>query len=273
MVAFGCLITFNSIVFAPEIVLVSGGFDPLHSGHIQYLTQAKTLGSKLVVAVNSNGWLTRKKGNYFLPMRERIAILKALTVVDDVIEFNDSDDSAIDAINVVKQLYPYSNIIFANGGDRIKENTPEDSMFLTDNKISFVYGVGGDNKLNSSSTILENYISSTKTKRAWGHYIVLYNKPTYKVKELSIYPSKSISKQRHKYRNEVWFIIEGIATALYQTEESKHNKWISKTLPTFSIFRVPVGMWHTLSNHKINMLRVIEIQYGSKCVEHDISRI
>ena len=81
-----------------NVVLVSGGFDPLHSGHIAYFKEAKKLGSKLVVALNSDEWLTRKKGRPFMPFEERAAIVKELKVVDEVIGFDDSDDSACQAI-------------------------------------------------------------------------------------------------------------------------------------------------------------------------------
>ena len=81
-----------------KVVLVTGGFDPLHSGHIAYLTAAKKLGDKLVVGINSDEWLTRKKGKPFMPLRERISIISALTVVDDVLTWDDSDDSACGAI-------------------------------------------------------------------------------------------------------------------------------------------------------------------------------
>ena len=79
-------------------VLVTGGFDPLHSGHIAYFKEARTLGNKLVVGVNSDEWLARKKGRAFMPLAERVAIIKELSIVDKVIAFDDSDDTANQAI-------------------------------------------------------------------------------------------------------------------------------------------------------------------------------
>ena len=73
------------------IVLVTGGFDPIHSGHIAYLKDAKKLGDKLIVGVNSDQWLTQKKGSPFLPIEERIEIVSNLSVVDKAIEFNDDE--------------------------------------------------------------------------------------------------------------------------------------------------------------------------------------
>ena len=100
-----------------KIVLVTGGFDPIHSGHISYLTQAKALGNRLVVGLNSDEWLSRKKGKAFLPYKERVAIVEALKVVDWIVEFDDSDDSAINAIDKILSD-TMDTVVFANGGDR-----------------------------------------------------------------------------------------------------------------------------------------------------------
>jgi cytidyltransferase-related domain len=75
-----------------KIVLVSGGFDPLHSGHINYFKEARNLGDKLIVGINSDAWLSRKKGRPFLPISERSEIVKSLSVVDDIVAFNDTYD-------------------------------------------------------------------------------------------------------------------------------------------------------------------------------------
>jgi D-beta-D-heptose 7-phosphate kinase/D-beta-D-heptose 1-phosphate adenosyltransferase len=136
------------------IVLVTGGFDPLHSGHIHYFTDAKKLGDILVVGVNSDNWLRRKKGKAFMPNWERSLIIQNLKMVDMVITFNDDDDTANNAIWKVKQIFPQKKkIIFANGGDRNAHNIPEVGW----PDVEFVFGVGGIDKINSSSKILENW--------------------------------------------------------------------------------------------------------------------
>lgn len=139
------------------IVLVTGGFDPIHSGHIEYFQSAKELGNFLCVGVNSDDWLVRKKGKAFLPFSERSTIVNALKGVDFVIDFDDTDGSAKDAIRKVRSQFPGANIIFANGGDRTDKNIPE--MDIKDDNLVFVFGVGGSNKKNSSSWILNNWKS------------------------------------------------------------------------------------------------------------------
>ena len=190
-----------------KVVLVTGGFDPLHSGHISYFKEAKKLGDKLVVGLNSDEWLTRKKGKPFMPIQERVEIVKNLQMVDDVLVWDDEDDSASGAIFKLMATSGYNcDVIFANGGDRTKDNIPE--MKLWSDKVEFVFGVGGSHKQNSSSWILEEY-KHPKTQRNWGWYRVLDEKPGYKVKELVINPNSSLSMQRHFKRSEHWYVLKG----------------------------------------------------------------
>jgi cytidyltransferase-like protein len=137
------------------IVIVTGGFDPIHSGHIHYINAAKVLGDILVVGVNSDEWLKRKKGKSFLPITERLTIMDNIKNVDMVITFDDSDNSAKDAILKIRNTFPDDKIVFANGGDRTSENIPE--MDIVDNNLEFEFGVGGQYKRNSSSWILEQW--------------------------------------------------------------------------------------------------------------------
>tara|TARA_R110002153_G_scaffold135013_1_gene284523 strand:- start:634 stop:1071 length:438 start_codon:yes stop_codon:yes gene_type:complete len=137
-----------------KVGIISGGFDPLHSGHIKYIQAAALECDILIVGVNSNDWLERKKGKYFLHFDERQCILEHVIGVQRVMSFDDSDDSAIDLINKVKAEYEGSSeVIFMNGGDRTKENIPEMSV----DGVTFLFGVGGEDKTNSSSWILKNW--------------------------------------------------------------------------------------------------------------------
>lgn len=138
-----------------KIVIATGGFDPIHSGHIKYLNAAAELGDLLMVGVNSDEWLRRKKGKEFLSFYERSFIVKHLKPVHLSFSFDDNDGSAKNAIFHVRSYYPDATIIFANGGDRTEANIPE--MDIKDNNLKFVFGVGGKDKSNSSSWILKNW--------------------------------------------------------------------------------------------------------------------
>ena len=142
-------------MFFDSIALVTGGFDPIHSGHIQYFEKAKKLSDCLVVGLNSDDWLINKKGQYFQTWKERANIISHLDMVNIVIDWDDSDNSACRAIQKCFQLT--NKIYFANGGDRTLENTPELKRYALDPRVEFVWSVGGNNKLNSSSWILDKY--------------------------------------------------------------------------------------------------------------------
>jgi len=247
------------------IVLVTGGFDPLHSGHIAYFEAARSLGDMLIVGVNSDAWLARKKGRSFMKQIERTAIIDALSVVDKTIWFNDDDDSACAAIEQVKLHYPNDDIIFANGGDRTRTNIPEMSV----EGVTFRFGVGGENKMNSSSWILEEW-KAPKTERPWGYYRVLHEVPGMKVKELTVNPEQSLSMQRHWLRSEYWIVQEG--TAVVNSKTSGGYALPPKTLYKYNEHHVPMLEWHQLTNPYTVPLRIVEIQYGEQCVEEDIER-
>ena len=137
-----------------KIVLATGGFDPIHSGHIKYFKDAKALGDKLIVGLNSDEWLARKKGQPFMPYSERYSIVDELKIVDEVIQYDDSDGSSKNAIRLVRSLYPDATIIFVNGGDRDNTNIPE--MDVDVDNIEFVFGVGGSFKKDRKSTRLNS---------------------------------------------------------------------------------------------------------------------
>lgn len=252
-----------------NIILISGGFDPIHSGHICYINQAKKLGDKLIVGLNSDEWLSRKKGKSFLTFEERKIILENLKNVDLVIDFDDADNSAKDAILKVRKIFPDDAIIFANGGDRTKVNIPE--MDLQLKNLEFVFGIGGDDKKNSSSWILKKW-NDNSTERKWGYYKVLYENPLVKVKELVVYPLKQLSMQKHFLRNEHWHVASGDGSVLInETDEVNNGKVYN--LKTNDCIDIQKNVWHQLRNESsINNLHIIEIQHGDKCVEEDILR-
>ncbi len=139
----------------PDIILISGGFDPIHSGHIKLINDANKHGD-VVVLLNSDQWLKNKKGKEFLSFDERKIIMQNIKGVIDVIEFDDSDKTCIDGIKKAKSLYKNNEIKFANGGDRNNNTTPE-KEFCDNNNIETLFGIGGDDKSNSSSWILNKW--------------------------------------------------------------------------------------------------------------------
>ena len=253
-----------------KVVLVTGGFDPLHSGHIEYFKSARKLGDHLVVGVNSDEWLTRKKGRPFMPFEERCAIIKELECVDEVIGFNDSDDTAISAIGQVLATKGTSwRVVFANGGDRHMTTTPEYTTYKDSKDVAFAFGIGGENKANSSSWILDEW-KTQKTERDWGYWRVLDNRPEkgYKVKELVIYPGKALSDQKHFKRSEQWMVLEGVVDM--QTEWNGNVSSL-KLIPHGMPYEIGKEVWHLASNSGTENAHILEIQWG-ECVEEDIER-
>ena len=250
-----------------KIVLVTGGFDPIHSGHIEYLHSAKELGKILVVGLNSDEWLTRKKGRPFMPFRERQSVIENLKMVDKVISFDDSDDTARGAIFKVMSTFGYGKkIIFANGGDRVEENVPEHDTY--DNIVEFVYGVGGVTKKNSSSWILNEW-KKPKTIRPWGWYRVLDDRQGYKVKELVIEPGKSLSYQRHFKRAEHWYVLKGKCLLKTKYKNIEDNQ----VIPENRYYDVEKEVWHQGSNIEDTPCHILEVQHGEECIEEDIERL
>ena len=143
-------------MFFEKVSLVTGGFDPIHSGHISYFSRAKDLSNYLIVGLNTEEWLTRKKGQYFQSWKERAEIISHLTMVDAVITVPDDEvGSACGAI--AKCLEIADTVIFCNGGDRGNTHTPEIVKYGNNSRVEFQFGIGGDDKKNSSSWILKGY--------------------------------------------------------------------------------------------------------------------
>jgi D-beta-D-heptose 7-phosphate kinase/D-beta-D-heptose 1-phosphate adenosyltransferase len=253
-----------------KIILVTGGFDPLHSGHIAYFKAAKDLGDHLIVGLNSDAWLTRKKGRPFMPWNERAAIIKELSCVDEVIDFEDDEQgSACGAI--AKILSTKGNdwkVVLANGGDRNISNIPEYVAYKTHPDVEFAWGTGGEDKKNSSSWILKSWSQPT-TERAWGRYTVLDSSKDWQVKQLEFDAGKSLSDQRHFKRSEHWHVVDGVITMLLEDRNGKRSEHL--LIPGDSI-DIPTGYWHKAINMDNKSAKVIEVWLGKELTENDIER-
>lgn len=141
------------------VVAVSGGWDPIHIGHVRLFNEAKKLGDTLVVILNNDNWLLAKKGHAFMPERERKEVIEGLRAVDKVIltkhKKNDADRS------VCRELRKLRPDIFANGGDRVAGNIPEYAL-CEELGIDMVFGIGRGGKIQSSSWLLEKYSKRLK---------------------------------------------------------------------------------------------------------------
>jgi len=127
--------------------MVSGGFDPIHVGHLRMLQEASIYG-RLIVVVNSDAWLNRKKGYNFMTWEDRAEIIRGFTGVSEVLPVDDSDGTVCDA------LREYRPDIFANGGDRVNSNTPEKKV-CEELGIEMLWNIGGG-KIRSSSELVQN---------------------------------------------------------------------------------------------------------------------
>lgn len=129
-----------------KLVCVSGGMDPVHLGHLQYMQEAAKYG-KVIVLLNSDAWLKRKKGYVFMKFEERKAILEGFKCVHAVVAVDDHDGTVCKGLIDVRPDY------FAKGGDRGPDNTPEQEA-CGHLSIEMLWGVGGENKVNSSSRMV-----------------------------------------------------------------------------------------------------------------------
>lgn len=267
-----------------KIVAVSGGFDPLHVGHVRMLKEAKQLGNELVVILNNDAWLAAKKGGAFMPARERKEVLEALCFVDRVILTdhepggNYADPEYRSVCKVLRELRPH---VFANGGDRKPDGDPVPEVALCEELgIEMVYNVGGD-KVQSSSWLTqrvretaalaqrkgEELASIYREIRPWGYFEVLADSKdkSWTVKTLHLNTHVQLSVQSHQLRTEYWTLVEGSAEAGVGDEEL-----VWKQLVLFHTICIPQGTKHSLRTRNRRAV-IVEIMRG-EYREDDIIR-
>ncbi len=239
-----------------ESVVGSGGFDPLHVGHVKMFQEAAKLASKLIVIVNNDDFLMLKKGYVFMPIDERMEIIKNISVVDKVVKAIDTDLTVCQTLNLLAK--EENIIVFANGGDRQSEKDISETTVCRDNQIEMKFNIGGG-KIQSSSSLV-----STTVNKPWGSYKTFEKDKDYLVKIITVNPGEKLSLQSHKHRSEYWLIISGIATVECDGKISHLNR-------NESIF-IPQCSKHRLSNENKEILKVFEAQYGDRLSESDIIR-
>ena len=145
------------------ISIVSGGFDPIHPGHIMMMKDCLKFSNYLIVGVNSNKWLINKKGNYFMDIQHRIYVVSSLNVVNETMEFEDDDKgSANNLLIKIRDKYSNDKIIFANGGDRSDSSKILEFETAKQYNIDLKFGIGGSHKESSSSDLLKRWSEYSK---------------------------------------------------------------------------------------------------------------
>lgn len=219
------------------------------------------------MGLNTDEWLARKKGRAFLPYEERKAIVEGLEMVDWTLPFNDDDGSACDAIDrILKDTM--DTVVFANGGDRNGENTPEYAKYKNHPDVDFVFNVGGE-KTNSSSWILNRWRNDRFAERDWGQWKVYDEGTGWKLKQLVIYPGQSLSNQKHNHRRENFWVLEGEIQIDLEWDD---GRWQIQILHPNTDFCIPQGVWHKTTNIGTKPAVIAEIQFGDYCQESDIER-
>ncbi|HUO56384.1 MAG TPA: adenylyltransferase/cytidyltransferase family protein [Candidatus Paceibacterota bacterium] len=247
-------------------VMVSGGFDPIHIGHVRMFEEARMLGDKLVVVINNDNWLRSKKGFAFMPERERKEIIAKFPFVDKVVltkhKKNDPDRS------VSRELAAIKPAIFANGGDRKSTKDIPEAAVCKKLGIKMVFNLGKGGKVQSSSWVIRdasrNFVRSV---RPWGEFYGWDAGSQWKLKTMYIHPGKRLSLQYHHHRREQWVLVQGDATATIHDKEGKPQTKVMKIgEPVF----VDVKAIHRLESKRGGI--VVEVALG-KFDENDIVRI
>ena len=250
----------------PVWVAVSGGFDPLHIGHVRMFKEARKLGDKLVVIMNNDNWLRAKKGFAFMPQKERGEIIRMFPFVDKVV-FTDhkKDDADMSVVRTLKKLKP---AIFANGGDRKPAGDPIPEVVLCKKLgIKVIYNVGKGGKVQSSSWMINAARRpASKTVRPWGEYYGWDSGKGWNLKTIYLKARMRVSLQYHHHREEWWLLVSGDAQAT--TGRGKDSQTVE--LKRGEVFHVEKKQIHRLSS-KLGGT-VVEVAYG-EFDENDIVRL
>ena len=252
--------------------MVSGGFDPLHTGHLDLIAYAASIGDRVIVALNSDDWLIRKKGFAFMTWEERERVMLSLKDVDIVMPVDDTDDTVCHAIHDFRPTF------FVNGGDRTPEFTPEHTTCV---KLGVHCIYDEQPKVQSSSKLTDELLGKALAEvaaskpiilfeRNWGHYEILAEGPGHLVKRVTINPGQSTSMQRHAHRTEEWHFIAG--SALIDVGEGHRGLYIAVPHNSRTHHCFAQEAWHSIRCTSDYPLVAIEIWLGDDLREDDIER-
>ena len=242
-------------------IVVSGGFDPVHIGHLRMFQQARDLGDHLNVIINSDEFLEEKKGYKFMNFEERKEIILGFSCVDEVTKCIDHDNTVCKTIEMLSKNNAID--VFANGGDRNSSQEIPENKVCIDNNIELIFGIGGD-KIQSSSDLTKPFLNYIE-ERPWGTFENILDEKNYLVKKLTVYPKHKLSLQYHNNREEHWIVTSGkgkvtISGKQFQAEVGSR----------FFIKRKDI---HRIENDNEEPLVLIEVQLGDKISEEDIVRL
>lgn len=244
-----------------KTVAVSGGFDPIHVGHLRMFQKAREHGDRLVVILNNDNWLKKKKGFVFMCEEQRAEILRAINGVDFVwITRHDENPTDMSVCKDINEC-PLTIDVFANGGDRKNEEDIPEAVMCKQIGIETIFNVGGE-KVESSSALVD--AASTRLHaKPWGGYKILDGslERNFVLKTLYIEPYQSTSLQSHEHRDEYWMLVEGEVKVNLNDYET--------SLPTFSFWLIPRRMKHRITAGPLGatMVEVIRGEYNEEDIE------
>ena len=247
-----------------DYALVSGGFDPVHVGHLRMFQDAKRISSKVILLLNNDDWLIKKKGKPFMNENQRKEILDEFKSISEVIIQSSSENSSSKAIESFVKNNPNKSICYCNGGDRSKIQNILEADICKKLGVNLEFEVGGKEKVESSSQLTKNYLGNIE-KRPWGNYHIIAKNTGYQIKEIKVSKGSKLSLQKHKNRSEFWQIVRGQSKIIIEKKEHYLREGEHIYIPENTI--------HRIENIGKEELIFIEIQLGENLKEEDIIRL